>query len=48
MPGMASPQSAAGSQSQSRARGLVFSHLLLFPLSLMQEGQLSVSGESIY
>ena len=47
----AGPRSAVGSTSDSRARGPGFNtrtgHILLFLLPLNQEGQLSVTGESI-
>ena len=45
------PRSAVGSASDSRARGPGFdtrsSHILSFLLRLIQEGQLSVTGESM-
>ena len=47
----AGPHSAVGSASDSRARGPGFDtrsgHILSFLLPLIQEGQLSVTGESM-
>ena len=47
----AGPRSAVGSASDSRARGSGFNtrsgHILSFLLPLIQEGQLSVTGESM-
>ena len=47
----AEPHSAVSSMSDSRARGPGFntrsSHILLFLLPLIQEGGLSVTGESM-
>ena len=47
----AGPRSAVSSMSDSRARGPEFdtwsSHILSFLLPLIQEGQLSVNGESM-
>ena len=48
---MAWPRGAVGSASDSRARGPGFDtksgHILTFPLSLIQEGQLLVTAESM-
>ena len=48
---MAGPRSAVGKASDSKARGTGFDtlsgHILLFLLPLIQEGQLSVIGESM-
>ena len=48
---LSGPRSAVGSASDSRARGLGFdtrsSHILSFLFPLIQEGQLSVTGESM-
>ena len=45
------PSSAVGSASNSRARGRGFDtrpgHILSFPFPLIQEGRLSVTGESM-
>ena len=45
------PRSAVGSASDSRARGPGFDarpgHILSFLLPLIQEGQLSVTGDSV-
>ena len=47
----AGPHSAVGSASDSRARGPGFDtrsgHILSFLLPLIQEGQLSVTGDSM-
>ena len=47
----AGPRTAVGSTSDSRGRGAGFDirsgHILSFLLSLIQEGQLSVTGESM-
>ena len=49
--GRAMPRSAGGSASDSRARGPGFDirsgHIISFLLPLSQEGQLSVTGESM-
>ena len=51
IPTLAGPYSTVSSMADSRARGLGFDtrscHILSFLLPLIQEGQLSVSGDSM-